>query len=84
MNLPLLSPNTLQILCDFANELTENPPPTDLIDIVPVQTNEMTLMDLHSPIIEQSGGGGGIIYKRGRVTIPNLQDCLNSIKQIRY
>jgi hypothetical protein len=71
----------------FTNELTENPPPPDLTDIVPIQSNfienEMTSMDSHSPIIEQSGGGV-MINKKGRVMIYNLQHYQNFIQQIRY
>jgi hypothetical protein len=63
-DLALLSPNTLQILDDFVNELTENNLPSEYMNIVHIQTNEMTLINSHSPIIEQGGSGGGI-YTRG-------------------
>jgi hypothetical protein len=64
-DLPWLSPNTMQILDNFMRELNENPPPTDLMNIVPIRSNlienEMASMDFStqtSPIVEQSGGWG--------------------------
>jgi hypothetical protein len=76
-DLPLLSPNTLQILEDFTNELTGNPPlsPTDYL--LPLQTTEVE----HSPnIVEQLGGGGNI--QEGGTTFPDFQlsnSILNNI-----
>ena len=55
-DLPLLSPNTLQLLDDFTRELTGNPPPLAPDNLLPLQSNEVAS---HSPIIEQCGGGGG-------------------------
>ena len=54
-DLPWLSPNTMQIFDDFSKELNENPPPTDLMDIVPVrpsiieEQNKFAWADSHSP-----------------------------------
>ena len=65
----------MQILVNFTKELNENPPPTDLMNIVPIQSNlienEMTPMDFStrtSPIFERSWGGAGDDdnIKRGR------------------
>jgi hypothetical protein len=53
-DLPLLSPNTLQLLDDFTRELTGNPSPTDYKN--KIQTTEI---DSHNPIIEKFGAGGG-------------------------
>jgi hypothetical protein len=95
-NLPWLSPNTLQILDNFTRDLNENPYPTDLMNIVPIRSNlienEIVLMDSHSPIVEQSGGGGlandiqggRVIYKGERVMIYNSRHYQNFKKRIRY
>ena len=54
--LPLLSPNTLQLLEDFTRELTGNPPTSDTLT-TPLRTTEVE----HSPdIVEQLGGGDNI------------------------
>ena len=57
-DLPCLSPNTIQILDNFTEELNENPFPTDLMNIVPIRSNlienEMVSMNFStrtSPIV---------------------------------
>ena len=73
--MPLLSPNTLQLLDDVVNELTKNSPPTDYTNIVAVQTNEMAS---HIPIVEQSGGGGDNIQEGNNTQFTTLPDFQRS------
>ena len=68
-DLPLLSPNTLQILDDFTRELTGNPPTSDTLT-TPLRTTEVE----HSPdIVEQLGGGGNIQEGEEGTTLPDFQ-----------
>ena len=69
-----MSPNTLQLLEDFTNELTGNPspppPPASNTLTSPLQTTEVE----HTPdIVEQLGGGDNIQEGEGDTTLPDFQ-----------